>query len=203
MKVLDNYYLPAKLTVNKGSTVTWKWSSVEAYDVHDVKLKSGPPGVRKFHSEPAAGDFSYKRTLKRPGRYKVVCTLHEEMDDDDQGAQALICPGAGLGSPSVAAMSLCPACGSSLLQPLRSRPGQRRRDAGRHALPRVLHVDAGVLQPSELAELDKRQAASRELLVDAYERSVTESMEALAICLRAALALDLVDADDFAPRRAA
>ena len=34
----------------------------------------------------------------------------------------------------------------------------------------------------ELAELDKRQAASRELLVDAYERSVAESMEALADC---------------------
>ena len=33
---------------------------------------------------------------------------------------------------------------------------------------------------AELAELDKRQAAWRELLVDAYERSVVESMEALA-----------------------
>jgi hypothetical protein len=55
----------------------------------------------------------------------------------------------------------------------------------------------------ELAELDKRQAAWRELLVDAYERSVVESMEALAVCLGAALELDLVGADDFAPRRAA
>jgi hypothetical protein len=55
----------------------------------------------------------------------------------------------------------------------------------------------------ELAELDKRQAATRELMVDAYERSVAESMEALADCLAAALELDLVDADDFAPRRAA
>jgi hypothetical protein len=55
----------------------------------------------------------------------------------------------------------------------------------------------------DLAELDKRQAAVREQLVVAYERSVTESMEALADCLGAALELDLVDADDFAPRRAA
>ena len=55
----------------------------------------------------------------------------------------------------------------------------------------------------DLAELDKRQAASRELLVDAYERSVAESMEALAVCFGAALELDLVGADDFAPRRAA
>ena len=53
----------------------------------------------------------------------------------------------------------------------------------------------------ELAELDKRQAAWRELIVDAYEQSVTESMEALAVCLGAALELDLVGADDFAPYR--
>ena len=56
---------------------------------------------------------------------------------------------------------------------------------------------------AELTALDKRQAAWREQLVDAYERSVTESMEALAVCLCAAFALDLVGADDFAPRRAA
>jgi hypothetical protein len=55
----------------------------------------------------------------------------------------------------------------------------------------------------DLAELDKQQAASREQMVDAYARSVTESMEALALCLAQALELDLVDADDFAPRRAA
>jgi hypothetical protein len=55
----------------------------------------------------------------------------------------------------------------------------------------------------ELAELDKRQAACREELMGAYERSVTESMEALAVCLGTALELDLVGADDFAPRRAA
>ena len=51
---------------------------------------------------------------------------------------------------------------------------------------------------SELAELDKRQAAWREVLLDAYERSVTESMEALAACLVPALDLDLICADDFA-----
>ena len=39
-------------------------------------------------------------------------------------------------------------------------------------------------------------------MVDAYARSVTESMEALADCLGQAFELDLVDADDFAPRRA-
>jgi hypothetical protein len=55
---------------------------------------------------------------------------------------------------------------------------------------------------NELAELDARHAAWRAQLVSEYERSVAESMEALAACLSAALALDLVGADDFAPRSA-
>ena len=55
----------------------------------------------------------------------------------------------------------------------------------------------------DLAELDRAQAASREQIVDAYARAVTDSMETLAERLGRALELDLVDADDFAPRRAA
>jgi len=74
----DNYFLPAKMKVAKGTKITWKWGP-EAYDVHDVKLKSGPKGVKKFHSSPGTAGFSFKRTLKTPGVYKIVCTLHEEM----------------------------------------------------------------------------------------------------------------------------
>ena len=54
---------------------------------------------------------------------------------------------------------------------------------------------------AEVRELDRRQAECRETIVAAYERSVAESMDALATCLEAALALDLIGADDFAPRR--
>jgi plastocyanin len=74
----DNYFLPAKLKVKKGTTIKWKWGP-EAYDVHDVKLKSGPKGVKKFHSSPGTAGFSFKKTLKKPGVYKIVCTLHDEM----------------------------------------------------------------------------------------------------------------------------
>ena len=74
----DNFYAPTKLTVNKGSTITWVWPD-EAIDVHDVKLSKGPKGVRKFQSDPAAGGFTYKRKLTKPGLYRIVCTLHEEM----------------------------------------------------------------------------------------------------------------------------
>ena len=78
VKIADNYYLPAKLTIRPETKVVWRWPA-EAGDVHDVKLKSAPKGVRKFHSEPASAGYSFKRTPEKPGRYKIVCTLHEEM----------------------------------------------------------------------------------------------------------------------------
>ena len=35
--------------------------------------------MKKFQSEAAATDYTYKRKLTVPGTYKLVCTLHEEM----------------------------------------------------------------------------------------------------------------------------
>ena len=78
VKVLDNYYSPAKLTVNNRSTITWKWPE-DSGDTHDVVLKKGPKGVRKFASEAAATSFSYKRKLTRAGTYTLICTYHEDM----------------------------------------------------------------------------------------------------------------------------
>jgi plastocyanin len=80
VEVGDNYYAPKTLTVNRGTTVTWKWPGYdEAGDVHDVKLKTGPKGVKKFQSEAASTDYSFKRKLTVAGTYKLICTLHEEM----------------------------------------------------------------------------------------------------------------------------
>ena len=100
-------------------------------------------------------------------------------------------------------MTLCPCCGSALLQPLRSRPGTGTEMMVELRCPECFTWMQECCSRGELAELDKRQAAWRALLVDAYERSVVESMEALAFCLAMALELDLLGADDFAPRRAA
>ena len=78
VKIADNYYAPAKLKVKKNTKIVWTWPD-EAGDVHDVKLKKGPKGVKKFHSEPASAGITFKRKLKKPGTYRIVCTLHEEM----------------------------------------------------------------------------------------------------------------------------
>jgi len=78
VKVGDDYYGPAKLTVKPGTTVKWVWLADNG-NSHDVKLKSGPKGVKRFHSASAATDFSYSRKLTKRGTYRIVCTLHQDM----------------------------------------------------------------------------------------------------------------------------
>jgi plastocyanin len=77
VKIADNYYSPAKLTVNRNSTITWKWPDTTG-DTHDVLLDQGPKGVKEFQSEQAGSFYSYKRKLTVPGVYKIICTLHEQ-----------------------------------------------------------------------------------------------------------------------------
>jgi plastocyanin len=64
--------------VKPGTRVVWRWGD-DAFDVHDVKVKSAPAGVKKFHSEPATAGYVFKRVLRKAGRYRIVCTLHHEM----------------------------------------------------------------------------------------------------------------------------
>ena len=76
----DNYFASHSLTVKRGARITWRWPGYEeAGDVHDVGLASGPKGVKKFRSEPAATDYRYSRKLSVPGTYRLNCSLHHEM----------------------------------------------------------------------------------------------------------------------------
>ena len=77
--IYDNFYLPAKMTVKRDTVVVWKWPDY-AGDVHDVKLKERPKGVKRWWSPPASSAYAYKRKLTVPGRYHIICTLHEEME---------------------------------------------------------------------------------------------------------------------------
>ena len=74
----DDYYAPLKMKVPKNTTIVWKWLSVNG-NTHDVKLKKAPKGVKKFQSDPAAADFTFKRKLKVRGTYFIICTFHENM----------------------------------------------------------------------------------------------------------------------------
>jgi hypothetical protein len=100
----------------------------------------------------------------------------------------------------VAALTECPSCGSAFLQPLRCESSGadevlvEMRCSDCMTWMQARHTRA------DMRELDRRQAQCRAAIRAEYERLVTESMEALATCLGQALALDLVSADDFAPR---
>ena len=78
VNVGDDYYGPTKLTVRPGTTVKWVWQAGNV-NSHDVKLKKGPAGAKKFHSPSASSQFTFKQTLKVPGTYSIICTVHTSM----------------------------------------------------------------------------------------------------------------------------
>lgn len=77
VRVGDDYFSPARLTVRKCTKVRWKW---EAANIHadNVTLVRGPRGVRKrdFSSITGAFGVRFNRTLRRKGTYEFVCTIH-------------------------------------------------------------------------------------------------------------------------------
>jgi hypothetical protein len=95
-------------------------------------------------------------------------------------------------------MTMCPRCGSSHLQPLRCEAKGSDVVVVELRCPDCLTWLKAPHTRADMRELDRRQAEFRAAIVTQYEQLVTESMEALAACLGAALALDLVGADDFA-----
>jgi hypothetical protein len=100
---------------------------------------------------------------------------------------------------AVASLDSCPSCGSQYLQPMRCDARSEEEvvvDLRCSDCMTWLQVPFG---REDMAELDRCQSEWRAEIVAAYERSVSESMEALAAILGPALALDLVGADDFAP----
>jgi plastocyanin len=78
IQVGDDYYGPTKVTVKRGTTVKWVWLA-DNTNSHDVKLAKAPTGVKRFHSAKAATDYTFSRKLTKPGTYKIVCTLHQDM----------------------------------------------------------------------------------------------------------------------------
>ena len=110
-------------------------------------------------------------------------------------------PSGGRGTfAAVVRLSTCPSCASPYLQPMRCEV--QETDEVIVDL-RCSDCMTRLLVPcsrEDMEELDRCQVRWREEIVAAYERSVSESMEALAAILGPALALDLVGADDFAPR---
>jgi plastocyanin len=78
VQVADDRYAPKRLTVAKGTRIEWVWSRA-GDGRHNVYLDRRPKGAPAFHSPLATAPFSFARTLRKPGTYKFLCTLHEKM----------------------------------------------------------------------------------------------------------------------------
>jgi hypothetical protein len=114
--------------------------------------------------------------------------------------------GAACTFAAVARLTTCPSCASPYLQPMRCEvSGEDNVDVSLRCSDCMTWLEVPFTR-AEMEELDRCQAEWRDEIVAAYERSVSENMEALAAVLGPALERDLLGADDFAtprPRRPA
>ena len=78
VEVGDNFLAPTRLTVDRGTRLTFRWSAQNG-NQHDVELTSAPSGVRKWNSPARTTDYTYRRTLTTAGTYKIICSLHPTM----------------------------------------------------------------------------------------------------------------------------
>lgn len=77
--VNDFYFGPDSVTIKKGGTVKWVWSSANTYP-HDVHLKQGPKGLEQRASystkTTAVTGAQFKKSFATPGTYHFICTIH-------------------------------------------------------------------------------------------------------------------------------
>ena len=77
VEIGDYYFTPETMTVKSGTYVIWKWPAGGG-DGHDVVLRKGPKGVKKFASDVFFADEKYRKKLTVPGKYYILCSLHPD-----------------------------------------------------------------------------------------------------------------------------
>jgi plastocyanin len=79
VSVNDFYFGPSAVTIKRGGTVKWAWSSLNTYP-HDVHLKSGPAGLKQKGSystkTTAVTGAHFQKAFPTAGTYKFICTIH-------------------------------------------------------------------------------------------------------------------------------
>jgi plastocyanin len=73
VSVDDNFFKPKKVKVAVGDKVVWKW---DGFVAHNVTVEKGPV---KFKSKTQS-DGTFTRVIRKPGVYRIVCTIHPGME---------------------------------------------------------------------------------------------------------------------------
>jgi hypothetical protein len=111
-------------------------------------------------------------------------------------------PHAPAASDQQRSMVSCPSCGSTLVQ----LQGWRELGGGAVMLqlrcPECLGWVVGSFRPEQVEQLDQELVNGRRVIVAFYHDLVRRNMEDLAKVFGAALELDLIGPDDFAPSSA-
>lgn len=75
----DFFFGPDAVTIKRGGSVKWVWSSLNAYP-HDVHLKQGPKGLKKKATystkTTAIAGAHFQKQFPTAGTYKFICTIH-------------------------------------------------------------------------------------------------------------------------------
>jgi plastocyanin len=69
VRVGDVFFSPTRLGVRRGTRVRWVWRGQLS---HNVTVVRGPA---RFRSRTKRSG-SFARTLRRRGRYRLICTIH-------------------------------------------------------------------------------------------------------------------------------
>ena len=72
VKIGDNFFMPASLSVAVGTTVTWTHTGKVTHNVLSVVL----PGIHSADLQPSE---KYSYTFKTPGTFTYYCSYHEGM----------------------------------------------------------------------------------------------------------------------------
>jgi plastocyanin len=76
VEVGDDFFAPKKVKIEKNDRVKFNWTGTNE---HDVVRLSGPG--KYFESGPMTGTgVLFKQKFKEEGTYKLICSLHDEMD---------------------------------------------------------------------------------------------------------------------------
>jgi plastocyanin len=72
VKLKDSYFTTKRLTIHRGTRVTWRWDGVL---VHNIFVRSGPA---RFNSRTQVTG-SYSHAFTKRGTYSLYCTIHQKM----------------------------------------------------------------------------------------------------------------------------
>ena len=73
--VHDDHFHPASLTVARGAVVTWRWVGENQ---HDLRFRRSR-GLPRVAASRARTTGSVRRTFRKRGKYRHLCTLHAGM----------------------------------------------------------------------------------------------------------------------------